>query len=201
MPTYQGIWGSFPSYRMPMMNNAGPGRQVNLGTFQVWQICGRLLLKYLSFGFDLLINMWGKENTFWVELKACSLTVSHPGFLRPSVKCDFWICCSSIMSMSNVTLSCHFRIELRKNQAGEGNSYPSIYLRGGEQNYGNNKVASQRFLSFSLSALIQNIILYYCGRTRRCILRFGDSLRFSLQHNGQRIPVWSDCFASGPSPS
>lgn len=77
-----------------------------------------------------------------------------------------------------MTLSCHSRIGLRKNQAGKENSYPSIHLRGGEQNNGNNKVASQRFLSFSLSALIQNTILYYCGRTRRRILRSGDSLRF-----------------------
>lgn len=117
-------------------------------------------------------------------MEACSLTVSHPSFLGPSVKCDFWICCSSIMPVSNVTLLCHFRIELRKNQAREGNSYPSIYLRGGERNNGNNKVASQRFLSFSLSALIQNIIPYYCGRSRWRILRFGDSLHFP--YNSQR---------------
>lgn len=82
------------------------------------------------------------------------------------------------MPMSNMTLLCHFRMELRKNQAAEENSYPRIYLRGGERNNGNDKVASQRFLSFSLSALIQNIILYYCGCTRRRILRSGDSLRF-----------------------
>lgn len=114
--------------------------------------------------------------------------VSHPGFLGPSVKCDFWIYCSSIMPVSNVTLLCHFRIELRKNQAGEGNSYPSIYLRGGERNNGNNKVASQRFLSFSLSALIQNIILYYCGRSRQRILRFGDSLHFPYNATDRGSP-------------
>lgn len=143
---------------------------------------------YFSFGFGLLISKRGKGNAFWAELEACSLTLPCLCFLGPLMKCDFWICCSSIISMSNMALSCHFRIELRKNQAGEENSYPSIYLRGGEGSNGNNKVASQRFLSFFLPPLIQNIILYYCGRTRRHILRSGDSLSFPENTMDRRSP-------------
>lgn len=80
--------------------------------------------------------------------------------------------------MSNMALSCRCRIELRKNQAGEENPYPSMYLWGGEENNGNDQVTGQRFLRSSLPPLIQNIKLSYCGRTRRHILRSGDSLSF-----------------------
>lgn len=80
--------------------------------------------------------------------------------------------------MSNMALSCRCRIELRKNRAGEENSYPSMYLWEGEENNGNDQETGQRFLRSSLPPLIQNIILSYCGRTRRHILRSGDSLSF-----------------------
>lgn len=135
---------------------------------------------YLHFpcGFDLLINKWGKKNTFRVELEAHSLTVPRLCLPGPLVKCDFWICCSSVISMSNMALSCHCRIELRKNQAGEENPHPGMYLWGGEENNGNDQVTGQRFLRSSLPPLIQNIILSYCSRTRRHILRSGDSLSF-----------------------
>lgn len=79
-------------------------------------------------------------------------------------------------------------MSLGKTRLEKKNSYPSIYLRGGEGSNGNNKVTSQRFLRFSLPPLIQNIILYYCGRTRRHILRSGDSLGFPENTMDRRSP-------------
>lgn len=146
---------------------------------------------YLNFlcGFDLLINNWGKENTFRVELEAPSLTVPRLCFPGPLVKCDFWICCSSVISMSNMALSCRCRIELRKNQTGEKNPYPSMYLWGGEENNGTDQMTGQRFLHSSLPPLIQNTILSCCGAA-------ADGTFFALvihlaflRTHGQRISV------------
>lgn len=121
-----------------------------------------------------------QEKHLWAELEASAFTARHLHLLEPSGRESSWICCSVIISMSNAALSFHCRIEFRKNQAGEERSYPSIYLREGRRGRGrrNNKVSSQRFLSYSLSLLIQNIILFYWCSTREHILCSGDSLHF-----------------------
>lgn len=118
-----------------------------------------------------------QEKHIWVELEAFT---AHLHFLEPTVKYSSWICCSVIISMSNMALSFHCRIEFGKNQAGGESSYPSIYLREGrrEGGKGTTKQPAKGFSVTRAPLLIQNIILYYWCSTREHILCSGDSLHF-----------------------